>query len=63
MPIYLDPISGAYTDGLKHVQASVIRKHAREKMGKAQLRGRLTIQMIESYWLDTFERAENVERS
>jgi len=58
--IKFDEKSGAYTDGTHYVKASIIRKFARERMGKPQLRGRLSKEMIEAFWLDTYGRATSV---
>jgi len=54
MVVKFDKQSGAYTDGVNFVKASLIRKFARERMGKPQLRGRLSQEMIEAYFIDTF---------
>jgi hypothetical protein len=52
--------SGAYTDGKNFVKGSLIRKFARERMGKQQLRGRLSKSEVEAYWLDRFGVNVNV---
>ena len=54
MVIKFDQQSGAYTDGVHYVKAALIRKFARERMGKSQLRGRLSQEMIEAYFIDTY---------
>lgn len=61
MPIYFDKQSGAYTDGKRFVKAALIRKYAKEKMGKPQLRGRLKSSDIESFWLDSYGEAIHYE--
>ena len=61
MPITFDNQSGAYTDGKRFVKAALIRKYAREKLGKPQSRGRLKTQDIESFWLDTYGVADHYE--
>ena len=61
MPIHFDTQSGAYTDGKRFVKAALIRKYAREKLGKPQLRGRLKTADIESFWLDTYQVADHYE--
>ena len=55
--------SGAYVDeNRKHyVKASLIRKHARQSLGVKQLRGRLSAQMIEAFWLDKFKEVVKYE--
>ena len=58
--VKFDSQAGAYTDGTNYVKGSLIRKFARERMGKQQLRGRLAKNEIEAYWLDKFKEAVNV---
>lgn len=52
--INFDTQSGAWTDGQRYVKGSIIRRYAREKMGKKQLRGRLSREEISNFWLDTY---------
>lgn len=61
MGISFDKQSGAYTDGTRFVKASLIRKHALEKLGKQPSRGRLPKADIEAYWLDVLGVSDNVE--
>lgn len=61
MPIHFDRQSGAYSDGKRFVKAALIRKYAREKMGKPQLRGRLKAKEIEAYWLDSYGEVTHFE--
>ena len=56
-----DSQAGAYTDGTNYVKGSLIRKFARERMGKKQLRGRLAKSEISAYWLDKYGVDANVE--
>ena len=58
--VKFDSQAGAYTDGTNFVKGSLIRKFARERMGKQQLRGRLAKSEIEAYWLDKFKEAVDV---
>lgn len=59
--IKFDDQAGAYTDGINYVKGSLIRKFARERMGKKQLRGRLAKAEISAYWLDKYGVDANVE--
>ena len=59
--IKYDAISGAWTDGKNFVKGSIIRRYAREKMGKKQLRGRLSREEISNYWLDQYGVNADVE--
>lgn len=59
--IRFDSQSGAWTDGSRYVKGSIIRRYAREKMGKTQLRGRLSRDEISNYWLDTYGVSADVE--
>jgi len=52
--IRFDSQAGAWTDGTNWVKGSIIRRFAREKMGKKQLRGRLSRAEISAYFLDTY---------
>ena len=52
--VKFDSQAGAYTDGTNYVKGSLIRKFARERMGKKQLRGRLSRAEISAYWLDKY---------
>lgn len=61
MAIRFDTKSGSYTDGKTYIKASFIRKHAKDKMGKSQSRGRLSREMLEAYWLDILGVKENAE--
>lgn len=49
--------SGAYVDSNRKnfVKASVIREHAKTKLGIKKSRGRMSAEMVEAYWLDTFK--------
>ncbi len=58
--VKFDSQAGAYTDGTNYVKGSLIRKFARERMGKQQLRGRLSKSEVEAYWLDRFGVSANV---
>ena len=59
--IRFDNQSGAWTDGTNWVKGSIIRRYAREKMGKKQLRGRLSREEISNYWLDQYRVNADVE--
>jgi hypothetical protein len=59
--IRFDATSGAWTDGKNFVKGSIIRRYAREKMGKKQLRGRLSREEISNYWLDQYGVNADVE--
>jgi hypothetical protein len=59
--IRFDSTSGAWTDGTNWVKGSIIRRYAREKMGKKQLRGRLSRVEISNYWLDQYGVNADVE--
>lgn len=63
MLVKYDKQSGAYVDENKkhYVKASLIRKHARQNLGTKQLRGRLSAQMIEAFWLDKFKEVVKYE--
>ena len=50
--ISFDSTAGAWTDGTNYVKGSIIRRYAREKMGKKQLRGRLAHSEVSAYFLD-----------
>lgn len=52
--IRFDSQAGAWTDGKNWVKGSIIRRYAREKMGKQQLRGRLSKAEISAYWIDKY---------
>ncbi|MGA0889396.1 MAG: hypothetical protein ACO3S0_15875 [bacterium] len=52
--IRFDSQAGAWTDGYNFVKGSIIRRFARERMGKKQLRGRLSRAEISAYWLDKY---------
>ena len=52
--IRFDSTAGAWTDGINWVKGSIIRRYARERMGKKQLRGRLAKAEISAYWLDKY---------
>ena len=52
--IRFDSQAGAWTDGTNWVKGSIIRRYARDKMGKKQLRGRLSREEISNYFLDTY---------
>ena len=59
--IKFDSQAGAWTDGKNWVKGSIIRRYAREKMGKKQLRGRLSKVEISAYWLDKYGVAADVQ--
>ena len=59
--IRFDSQAGAWTDGTNYVKGSIIRRFARERMGKKQLRGRLAKGEISAYWLDRFGVSADVE--
>ena len=61
MPIKFDKKSGAYSDGKEFVKASLIRRHAIDKLGKTLSRGRLSKSDIEAYWLDVLGVSDNAE--
>ena len=50
--IRFDSQAGAWTDETNWVKGSIIRRFAKERMGKKQLRGRLSKAEISAYWLD-----------
>ncbi len=52
--IRFDAQAGAWTDGTNWVKGSIIRRFAKERMGKKQLRGRLARSEISAYWLDKY---------
>jgi hypothetical protein len=52
--IRFDSQAGAWTDGTNWVKGSIIRRFAKERMGKTQLRGRLAKSEISNYWLDKY---------
>ena len=52
--IRFDSQAGAWTDGTNWVKGSIIRRFARERMGKKQLRGRLSREEISAFWLDKY---------
>lgn len=58
--IRFDAQAGAWTDGKNWVKGSIIRRFAQERMGKTQLRGRLSRQEITAYWLDKYGVNANV---
>jgi hypothetical protein len=49
--IRFDSQAGAWTDETNWVKGSIIRRFAKERMGKKQLRGRLSKAEISAYWL------------
>lgn len=59
--IRYDSQAGAWTDGTNYVKGSIIRRYAREKMGKKQLRGRLARAEISAYFLDIYGVSADVE--
>lgn len=59
--IRFDSQAGAWTDGTNYVKGSIIRRYAREKMGKKQLRGRLARAEISAYFLDIYGVSADVE--
>ena len=59
--IRFDSQAGAWTDGTNWVKGSIIRRYAREKMGKQQLRGRLARAEISAYFLDIYGVSADVE--
>ena len=59
--IRFDSQAGAWTDGTNWVKGSIIRRYAREKMGKQQLRGRLARAEISAYFLDVYGVSADVE--
>ena len=59
--IRFDSQAGAWTDGSNYVKGSIIRRFARERMGKKQLRGRLAKAEISAYWLDRYGVSADVE--
>ena len=61
LTIRFDSQAGAWTDGTRYVKGSIIRRYAREKMGKTQLRGRLSRDEISNYWLDIYGVSADVE--
>ena len=54
--IRFDSQAGAWTDETNWVKGSIIRRFAKERMGKKQLRGRLSKAEISAYWLRSEER-------
>jgi len=52
--IRFDSQAGAWTDETNWVKGSIIRRFAKERMGKKQLRGRLSKAEISAYWLDKY---------
>jgi hypothetical protein len=59
--IRFDSQAGAWTDGSNYVKGTIIRRFARERMGKKQLRGRLSRDEISAFWLDRFGVNADVE--
>ena len=59
--IRFDSQAGAWTDGTNWVKGSIIRRYAREKMGKKQLRGRLARAEISAYFLDVYGVSADVQ--
>ena len=59
--IRFDSQAGAWTDGTNWVKGSIIRRFAKEKMGKKQLRGRLARAEISAYFLDTYGVSADVQ--
>lgn len=59
--IRFDSQAGAWTDGTNWVKGSIIRRYAREKMGKKQLRGRLARPEISAYFLDIYGVSADVQ--
>jgi len=56
-----DSQAGAWTDGINYVKGTIIRRFAKERMGKKQLRGRLSKEEISAFWLDRFGVSADVE--
>ena len=52
--IRFDSQAGAWTDETNWVKGSIIRRFSKERMGKKQLRGRLSKAEISAYWLDKY---------
>jgi hypothetical protein len=59
--IRFDSQAGAWTDGTNYVKGSIIRRYARDKMGKKQLRGRLARAEISAYFLDVYGVSADVQ--
>lgn len=59
--IKFDSTAGAWTDGTNYVKGSIIRRYAREKMGKKQLRGRLAHSEVSAYFLDVYGVSADVK--
>ena len=59
--ISFDSTAGAWTDGTNYVKGSIIRRYAREKMGKKQLRGRLSHSEVSAYFLDFYGVSADVK--
>jgi hypothetical protein len=59
--IRFDATAGAWTDGTNWVKGSIIRRYAREKMGKQQLRGRLSHSEVSAYFLDNYGVSADVK--
>ena len=59
--IRFDSTSGAWSDGANYVKGQIIRRYAIERMGKKQLRGRLSRDEISAFWLDRFGVNADVE--
>ena len=59
--IRFDSTAGAWTDGTNYVKGSIIRRYAREKMGKKQLRGRLAHSEVSAYFLDVYGVSADVK--
>ncbi len=59
--IRFDSQAGAWTDGTNYVKGSIIRRYARVKMGKKQLRGRLARAEISAYFLDVYGVSADVQ--
>jgi hypothetical protein len=59
--IRFDATAGAWTDGTNWVKGSIIRRYAREKMGKQQLRGRLSHFEVSAYFLDNYGVSADVK--
>jgi hypothetical protein len=59
--IRFDATAGAWTDGINWVKGSIIRRYAREKMGKQQLRGRLSHSEVSAYFLDNYGVSADVK--
>ena len=59
--IRFDSQAGAWTDGTNYVKGSIIRRYAKDKMGRTQGRGRLARAEISAYFLDIYGVSADVE--